>query len=120
MVDWWPRHTLNCIGHRRTGCPAYSAHEGDGMTTTESLEAEFSVAWANLESARQKMADLRRRMPPEPVKDYELKGPEGSVRLSEMFADKTDLILIHNMGSECPYCTMWADGPGDWEAKLDY
>ena len=90
------------------------------MTTTESLEAEFSVAWANLESARQKMADLRRRMPPEPVKDYELKGPEGSVRLSEMFADKTDLILIHNMGSECPYCTMWADGPGDWEAKLDY
>ena len=27
-----------------------------------------------------------------------------------MFGDKSDLILIHNMGSECPYCTMWADG----------
>ncbi len=80
------------------------------MTTTENLEAEFAEAWANLESAKQRMAELRRRMAPERVEDYVLKGPDGGVRLSEMFGDKTDLILIHNMGSECPYCTMWADG----------
>ena len=80
------------------------------MTTAENLKAELAEAWTNLENARQKMAELRRRMPPEPVRDYELKGPEGGVRLSEMFGGKTDLILIHNMGSECPFCTMWADG----------
>ena len=32
------------------------------------------------------------------------------MKLSEMFDDKEDLIIIHNMGNSCPYCTMWADG----------
>jgi predicted dithiol-disulfide oxidoreductase (DUF899 family) len=27
-----------------------------------------------------------------------------------MFGDKKDLIVIHNMGKSCGYCTMWADG----------
>ena len=80
------------------------------MTTLESLQAEYAEAWANLETAKQKMVELCRRIGPERVEDYELQGREGGVRLSEMFGDKPDLILIHNMGSECPYCTMWADG----------
>jgi predicted dithiol-disulfide oxidoreductase (DUF899 family) len=32
------------------------------------------------------------------------------VRLSELFRGKKDLIVIHNMGRSCRYCTMWADG----------
>jgi predicted dithiol-disulfide oxidoreductase (DUF899 family) len=79
------------------------------MTTTQDLQAEYAEAWANLQEAKLKMVDLSRRIGPERVQDYELQGREGSVRLSEMFGDKQDLILIHNMGSECPYCTMWAD-----------
>jgi predicted dithiol-disulfide oxidoreductase (DUF899 family) len=27
-----------------------------------------------------------------------------------MFGDKENLILIHNMGKACSYCTLWADG----------
>lgn len=80
------------------------------MTTTQDLQAEYAEAWANLQEANRKMAELSRRIGPERVEDYELQGREGGVRLSEMFDDKQDLILIHNMGSECPYCTMWADG----------
>ncbi len=80
------------------------------MTTTQDLQAEYAEAWANLEEAKRKMVELSRRIGPERVQDYELQGREGGVRLSEMFGDKQDLILIHNMGSECPYCTMWADG----------
>jgi predicted dithiol-disulfide oxidoreductase (DUF899 family) len=34
---------------------------------------------------------------------------QGTVRLSELFAGKADLILIHNMGTTCPNCTLWAD-----------
>lgn len=79
------------------------------MTTTQDLQAEYAEAWANLQEANRKMVELSRRIGPERVQDYELQGREGSVRLSEMFGDKQDLILIHNMGSECPYCTMWAD-----------
>ena len=80
------------------------------MTMTEDLQAQYAEAWANLENAKQKMLELCRRIGPERVRDYELQGPQGGVRLSEMFGDKSDLILVHNMGSECPYCTMWADG----------
>ena len=79
------------------------------MTTTQDLQAEYAEAWANLQEAKQRVVEVSRRIGPERVEDYELQGREGRVRLSEMFGDKQDLILIHNMGSECPYCTMWAD-----------
>ena len=32
------------------------------------------------------------------------------ISLNELFGDKSELIVIHNMGKGCPYCTMWADG----------
>jgi peroxiredoxin len=45
-----------------------------------------------------------------PVADRELLGWEGPVRLSELFSPQGDLVLIHNMGARCAYCTLWADG----------
>ena len=44
------------------------------------------------------------------VSDYEFSTIEGQVRLSELFADKEYLLVIHNMGAGCRYCTLWADG----------
>lgn len=44
------------------------------------------------------------------VKDYEFASKAGPVRLSSLFGTKPDLIVIHNMGRKCPYCTLWADG----------
>ena len=79
------------------------------MTALGDVETQFVAALEDLEKAKQRLAELRRQMPPEPVEDYELKGLDGAVKLSAMFGDKSDLILIHNMGSGCPYCTMWAD-----------
>ena len=32
------------------------------------------------------------------------------MRLSELFGEKPDLIVIHNRGTSCPNCTLWADG----------
>ena len=80
------------------------------MTKAQDLQAEYAEAWADLEKAKQKFLEACRGIGPERVQDYELQGPEGGVRLSEMFGDKSDLILIHNMGSECPNCTLGADG----------
>ena len=51
------------------------------------------------------------KIKPEKVKDYEfLDFNDKKVKLSELFGNKKDLILVHNMGVSCPYCTMWADG----------
>jgi len=58
----------------------------------------------------QKLAQLKRRAPRELVEDYTLNGPSGLVKLSALFGKKDDLIVIHNMGAGCRYCTMWADG----------
>ena len=80
------------------------------MTAQTDLQAELAAAWTDLQKAQQRLKELRSQVPPESVQDYELRGPDGPVRLSETFGDKPDLILIHNMGSGCPYCTMWADG----------
>ena len=47
----------------------------------------------------------------EQVNDYEfLNSDNQKTRLSKLFGSKKDLIIIHNMGNSCPYCTMWADG----------
>jgi predicted dithiol-disulfide oxidoreductase (DUF899 family) len=59
---------------------------------------------------QEKLTKLKRALPREPVADYPLTGPKGPVKLSELFNGKPDLIVIHNMGTSCPYCTMWADG----------
>lgn len=59
---------------------------------------------------REKMRAAQAAVEPEEVRDYELSGPQGKVRLSALFGDKDTLFVIHNMGAGCPYCTLWADG----------
>ena len=68
-------------------------------------EAEMAV-----QKAQRELAAARAALPPEEVEDYELLGEGGKrVRLSEMFGNRTDLIVVHNMGRSCPSCTLWAD-----------
>jgi predicted dithiol-disulfide oxidoreductase (DUF899 family) len=59
---------------------------------------------------REKMRETLAAVEPQEVKDYELASAEGPVRLSQLFDGHDDLILIHNMGVSCSYCTLWADG----------
>ena len=59
---------------------------------------------------RAKMREARDATDPEEVADYVFTIFIGTVRLSELFRDTPDLIVIHNMGSSCPNCTLWADG----------
>ena len=75
------------------------------------LENEIARLEAELMEKQKRLSDLRGQLPPEKVPDYILKGSNGKkVKLSDMFCDKEDLIVIHNMGRSCSYCTLWADG----------
>jgi len=65
---------------------------------------------AQIEKLRKKMRALQAKREPQDVTDYTLAGAAGPVRLSALFGDKPDLIVIHNMGKACVYCTLWADG----------
>ena len=59
---------------------------------------------------RAKMRDVVASTEPEEVPDYQFTGAAGSVRLSDLFGEHDDLIVIHNMGVSCSSCTLWADG----------
>jgi predicted dithiol-disulfide oxidoreductase (DUF899 family) len=68
----------------------------------------------------ERLAELKRQLPGREVSDYTLARPQGPVRLSDLFATKSDLIVIHNMGKGCRYCTLWADGfNGVWRHLAD-
>jgi len=69
---------------------------------------------------RAKLNELRHKDAKSVVPDYELKNWEGgNTALSALLKDKKDLIVIHNMGRQCPYCTMWADGFNGQLAHLE-
>jgi predicted dithiol-disulfide oxidoreductase (DUF899 family) len=77
----------------------------------------YKESAGKLAEYRSQIADIRAKMrrtqeaiEPEEVEDYEFAAPEGKVRLSALFGGKDTLIVIHNMGTSCVYCTMWADG----------
>ena len=44
------------------------------------------------------------------VRNYEFATLDGKLSLLDLFAGKSKLLAIHNMGQGCRYCTLWADG----------
>jgi predicted dithiol-disulfide oxidoreductase (DUF899 family) len=81
------------------------------------LRMSYRDTVVQLNDVRKKIADLRSEMrslqaavEPEAVEDYRFETLEGEVALSQLFGDKPDLFVIHNMGKGCSSCTMWADG----------
>ena len=59
---------------------------------------------------RKEMREIQAQIEPQEVRDYGFETLDGPKKLSDFFGDKTDLIVIHNMGGGCMYCTLWADG----------
>lgn len=61
---------------------------------------------------RKALRELRRSTMSEPIaKEYRFAGTDGATAtLAELFDHRQELFLIHNMGTGCRYCTLWADG----------
>jgi len=61
--------------------------------------------------ARKKIIKLLKKQAKMDVENYTLKDKNGQdVTLSDMFGAKENLIVVHNMGTSCKFCTLWADG----------
>ena len=75
------------------------------------MKPEIEHLQEQIDELKKQLSAARRKAAPEPVREYTLKRPDGSpVQLSDLFGAKSDLLVIHNMGRKCPYCTLWADG----------
>ena len=80
------------------------------MTYAQGVAA-LNAKRAQIEALREEMRAIQAAIEPEAVTDYVFAGWNGPVRLSELFYCQTRLPSeIHNMGTGCPACTMWADG----------
>lgn len=82
------------------------------MTEAEKLEFE-------LYEKALKLAALRKAEPGVEVKDYAFTTLDGPTSLSALFAGRDLLMVIHNMGQGCRYCTLWADGINGVLAHLE-
>lgn len=79
--------------------------------SAEKTEKKLKKLQGEIEEARKKYIKIVSKQAKMDIEDYILKDRDGNdVKLSEMFGDKENLILIHNMGKSCSYCTLWADG----------
>lgn len=76
-------------------------------TAPRSIDAIYH----DLMAVKKEMAEAMRAGLPEVVDNFTFTNLEGqAVSLSDLFGNQTDLLVIHNMGKKCPYCTLWADG----------
>ncbi|WP_064094338.1 DUF899 family protein [Rossellomorea aquimaris] len=70
----------------------------------QSLELEIMTK-------KKQLAELRKEQSLQIVENYMFQTVDHyTITLKELFKDKNQLIIIHNMGSTCRYCSMWADG----------
>lgn len=75
----------------------------DTDNNIQSLQSE-------IEKLQEQISHLRAERPLESFTDYTLKDKSASdVLFSSLFKDSDELLVIHNMGKACSYCTMWAD-----------
>ncbi|MBX7041413.1 MAG: DUF899 family protein [Ignavibacteria bacterium] len=80
----------------------------------ESVYKELSAINDEIEKLRKKRKELNAKAGAMSVSNYTLKDRDGNeVKLYDLFGDNNFLIVIHNMGKGCSYCTMWADGMKD-------
>lgn len=82
------------------------------MTEAEKLEFE-------LYEKALKLAALRKAEPRVEVKDYSFMTMDGATTLAQLFAGRERLLVVHNMGQGCRYCTLWADGLNGVLAHLE-
>ncbi|MCG9129013.1 DUF899 family protein [Candidatus Poribacteria bacterium] len=77
----------------------------------KSLKNKITRLENELFEKQKEIIELKSQLKPQLVQNYMfLTVGEKEINLSEMFGNKSDLIVVHNMGVSCPYCTMWADG----------
>lgn len=77
----------------------------------ESIQNEINKLEQEILEKKKQLAKLRKSVPEQRVENYHfITSNRQEVSLLDLFQDKDELIVVHNMGRSCSYCTMWADG----------
>jgi predicted dithiol-disulfide oxidoreductase (DUF899 family) len=84
---------------------------------SSSQTSEIENLEQEIQDAKKRLVTLRKELAPREAGAYTFKTWRGSdVTLDKLFGKSDELMVIHNMGKKCPYCTLWADGfNGIWK-----
>ena len=74
------------------------------------VDSEIQDLEAQIFALTMRLNELKRERIGEAVDDYTFRTAEGTTSLSALFGQHDQLLIIHNMGEKCRYCTLWADG----------
>jgi predicted dithiol-disulfide oxidoreductase (DUF899 family) len=74
------------------------------------MSDEIAALEKQLYELTTRLNELKKTNVGEDVKNYAFSTLDGDVKLLDMFGDNDRLLVIHNMGQGCRYCTLWADG----------
>lgn len=96
VSDWRSLEDLICP-------PKDHSHAMNHTEEIRELEEQALVIVGRLEV-------LRRGNTPDPVRNHSFDTLVGTTDLLTLFAGKKSLLIIHNMGDGCRWCTSWADG----------
>ena len=66
-----------------------------------------------------KLQELQKSVDPIEVPNYRFETEFGPTTMLDLFGNHDKLLLIHNMGQACRYCTLWADGFNGFVAHLE-
>ena len=100
----------------------HNPNESEAYRTARSalLKAE-----AELRAKNEEVAEVRRQLPPGGLADdYQFDGVDGPVRLSELFEDGKDTLILYSfmygpdMAEPCPMCACYADGADGYVPHL--
>ena len=74
------------------------------------MPSEIAELEGQIFEMTKRLAELRVQSPGIEVRNYSFDTLGGQTTLSDLFGDHDKLLLIHNMGQGCRYCTLWGDG----------
>jgi predicted dithiol-disulfide oxidoreductase (DUF899 family) len=78
---------------------------------SKDLYEKISLLEQEILKKKEQLVKLKKSLPETKVDNYLFSLPNNEkVSLAQLFGDKNELFVVHNMGSSCSYCTMWADG----------
>ena len=81
--------------------------------------AKFRELETQLVELNNEIEKVRAEQTPVEVENYAFQTLNGEVTLMDLFAHRAQLLLIHIMGRQCPFCTLWADGINGYLPHLE-
>lgn len=76
----------------------------------ESANDKIAAMEMKLYEMTLELNELKKQATSSEVPNYSFATLAGPSTLLELFSEKQKLLVIHNMGQSCRYCTLWGDG----------